>query len=143
MFRLLTFLIACFLILIFLAIKWSTIILATLIDNIFTNVVSSRYIQPSIIYCDLSDHLPIYVQSKQLVETNAVNCMFRRTHNETIKNKFLLNLQLTDWEVAMNETTIHKMYSAFINKLSAICDQSFPLIKVNNKCRTLPRKPIG
>jgi len=41
----------------------------------------------------------------------------------------------------MNETTIDKMYSAFINKFTAIYDQSFPLVKVNNKCRTLPRKP--
>jgi len=67
--------------------------------------------------------------------------MFRRTHNEANKTKFLFNLQLTDWEVIMNETTIDTMYSAFINKFSAIYDQSFPLIKVNNKCRTLPRKP--
>jgi len=55
-----------------------------------------------------------------------------------IKTKFLLTLQLTDWEVIMNETTIDKMHSAFINKFSAIYDQSFPLIKVNNK---LPQKP--
>lgn len=53
----------------------------------------------------------------------------------------MLNLQSTDWEPDVNCQSVDEMYNSFINKFTNIYNQSFPLKRVDNKRKNVPRKP--
>ena len=114
---------------------------ATLIDNIFTNVINTHAIKPSILYCDISDHLPIFVQVTQLISSKPRKYVYRREHNEQNKTKFILSLQATEWDVDVNTGNVDDLYTVFITKFTTCYENSFPLKKVNTSRNGLPRKP--
>jgi exonuclease III len=115
---------------------------ATLIDNIITNASQSNC-STDILYSDLSDHLPIILQTNLAVTPMAKpRFSYRRLFTEDAKNKCLHCLQTTDWEVLTNAMmNPDAMYDSFIESFLAIYEECFPLSKVNITRKKMPRKP--
>lgn len=116
---------------------------ATLIDNIFTNDVSSRIFVPLLICCDLSDHLPVFVSSSRILSKEVRSYKWSRTYSEANKAKFLYELGKTDWDDGAGFTSdgANSLYSAFAAKFTNIFEMFFPVKRICINKKNIPRKP--
>lgn len=75
-----------------------TINSATLIDNIFTNVIDYK-VESGLIINDVSDHLPVFANMHIYTRTRKDNKIFTITRHRTPKNinKFKEDLMKQDW----------------------------------------------
>lgn len=113
---------------------------ATLIDNIITNVCQTQFI-PSILYTDISDHLPIIIQTDSKLKKNNFNkIQYRRFFRETSKNKFIKSIRSVNWD-DITADTADTGYTKFHDVFCDIYESSFPLSKVNVTRKKNPRKP--
>src|SRR6218665_2944796 len=104
---------------------------ATLIDKIFTNTLSEQT-HSAIIINDISDHLPIFTQTKiirpvQLMDK--VPTYEKRIINEITKGDFSNSLSAADWTDvyrACDQGDPSSAYTAFIEKYRSIYESSFP-----------------
>lgn len=104
---------------------------ATLIDNIFTNFFDWDY-NSSILYTDISDHLPIFSLTKT---NNVINKYFvnyyHRVHTKNNKDNFRSKIANISWENVLHENDTELAYSNFMNLFGSLLNQCFPL--KNNK----------
>ena len=103
----------------------------TLIDNIFSNVINKNVIN-GILYCDISDHLPIFTISSQSELTQKTNRTKHEMHRkETKHNIDSLNFDLAqeEWSDVLNETNADVAYEHFIRKLLFYYNKNIPLVK--------------
>jgi len=113
---------------------------ATLIDNIITNVCQTQFIS-SILYADISDHLPIIIQTDSKLKKNNFNkIQYRRFFRETSKNKFIKSIRSVNWD-DITADTADTGYTKFHDVFCDIYESSFPLSKVNVTRKKNPRKP--
>ena len=115
---------------------------ATLIDNIITNVYQSQLV-PSILYADVSDHLPIVIQTNfKLPKIQTDKYQYRRFFSENNKLKFTESLQYVNWDhIVTDSTAPDDGYKTFSQVFIDIYNLSFPLTKVNITRKNTPRKP--
>ena len=119
---------------------------ATLIDNIFTNVLTNR-ITAGIFVSSLTDHFPIFqvTNSVPLKHNGFTTHTNSRSFNQTRINNFYNHLSLVDWNSVTSLTSCQSAYDAFISKFVDIYNIHFPLksrlIKNNVNRRQIPRKP--
>jgi hypothetical protein len=115
---------------------------ATLIDNIITNQQLFKY-KSSIIYADVSDHLPIFLQTDLVVKSKKrPKFVFKRVITADSKQKFVDSLQKVDWSfLASGEDDPNLSYSSFLNEFVSIFDECFPIKKINITRKKNPRKP--
>jgi len=113
---------------------------ATLIDNIITNVCQSQF-TPSILYADISDHLPIIIQTdSKFKKKNFDKFQYRRRFTETAKNKFMNYIQCVNWDHVIADS-VDSGYTKFHEVFCDLYETSFPLMKVNITRKNMPRKP--
>ena len=113
---------------------------ATLIDNIITNVCQSQF-TPSILYADISDHLPIIIQTdSRFKKKNFDKFQYRRRFTETAKNKFMNYIQCVNWDHVIADSA-DSGYTKFHEVFCDLYETSFPLMKVNITRKNIPRKP--
>ena len=107
---------------------------ATLIDNIFTNNLSSQLFS-GIILNDLSDHLPVFVYTfteSSPVHVNRNQHTITRDYSENNIVSFRTHLTNVDWSnYTDNDSNI--MYNNFLNEFLRIYDLSFPAIVIKRK----------
>ena len=116
----------------------------SLIDNIFTNNISSR-INSGVVITDLSDHFPVFITQANS-RPNIAPCVNQSSKSRQLKPsniKGLVNaLSLVDWQIVINTTTEpDEAYNAFISKFSTLYDAHCPIINKNISKRNSPKKP--
>ena len=113
-----------------------TINSSTLIDNIFSNSCQNNLIS-GILYCDISDHLPIFTINKPTPDSHSSNTTFqyRRFNAESI-NYFRESLGQSTWDAVYSSTNTENAYNIFLEQFSSLYNNAFPLIT-----KTKRRKP--
>ena len=100
---------------------------ATLIDNIFTNNVSStdHYLN-GILLNDITDHFPVYHITNKTIQSYETICIHRRKMNDYCKQEFLNNLNTCDWSYVMDTDNAQEAYTKFSKTYQSIYDRCFP-----------------
>lgn len=115
---------------------------ATLIDNIITNVNLSNSLS-AIIYADVSEHFPVFLQTALTIEPIAKpQFVYRRNFSDIAKNRFLDMLQHVDWSQYTDVQALDdNSYDSFIDNFVDVFNDCYPLTKYNTKHKKTPRKP--
>ena len=118
-----------------------TVNTASLIDNIFTNVINST-VDSGSLCVDISDHLPIFHLSQ--IECNVHNVsntqkLSRKITNDG-SNALIAELYVTDWSSIYCCSGVNESYELFLSKLLSAFDKHLPYIKRKVK-KPLIRKP--
>lgn len=106
---------------------------ATLIDNIFTNVLGER-INCGLVLNDLSDHLPVFATfnyqiQRRKTENQDTNIRIR---NDEAVTAFRNDLLKQDWkEVSVDEVTA---YDSFLNCCLSLYDKHCPTVLHRHTC---------
>ena len=117
---------------------------ATIIDNIFTNVLHEESIS-GIIINDITDHLPIFCLMENVCvrkirkQTKQNKYKFIRQTKDDNINNFVHNLKNVDWNDVIACEDINNSYCRLLNKYVKAFDDTCPIIKV--KCKDKPDKP--
>ena len=114
---------------------------ATLIDNVISNVCNLQSV-PSVLYSDVSDHLPIVVQTNLRLQTiQPQKFTLRRKFTEKAKNLFAQSLKLIDWSTIVNSSDPNTSYTLFHKTFFKTFNDSFPFVKTKTNDKKTPRKP--
>uniref|UniRef100_A0A8C6WF21 Reverse transcriptase domain-containing protein n=1 Tax=Neogobius melanostomus TaxID=47308 RepID=A0A8C6WF21_9GOBI len=113
---------------------------ATLIDNIFTNVLNNM--TSGILINDISDHLPVLAQFdiQQKSNKNKSNTMVKNVRLTSDRSINALNQSLSDqdWNNVLGEQDVNIAYANFVNTIKQLYDQHCPLVTrkytQTNKC---------
>lgn len=115
---------------------------ATLIDNILTNSTQAKYI-PSIVYADISDHLPILIQTDLALKKQTLpKFVYRRSFTERAKATFTQMLQSINWsDLSTDNMDPNVAFKVFSKTFLDVYEACFPIRKVNITRKRNPRKP--
>ena len=119
---------------------------STLIDNIFTNTLGENKNSGVFTY-DVSDHLPIFLISSQLLLNNLNKGNTNKLRKENTQTVMALNEDLAneEWNDILVEKDVNKAYENFINKFIYYYNKNIPLVKNkqhNNKIKKSNTKII-
>jgi hypothetical protein len=105
---------------------------ATLIDNIFSNIIHNSPTTNGIIISDISDHFPIFYIKYFNNSTSQSNPEYKlkRQINEINRAKFTQEIIGSDWTEIMTETDAQESYTKFHNHLTKVFEKCFPIKKV-------------
>ena len=113
---------------------------STLIDNIFTNNISSnKYV--GILLTGITDHLPIFMIENDL----KLQCkddekyIYKRVFNERNYNIYRQYLESIDFSSVTNGKDAQRTFTDFHNKILAAYNKAFPISKINIRYKN--RKP--
>ena len=112
---------------------------ATLIDNIFTSCIDNNQVFNGILYCDVSDHFPIFHIDYSHVTTDKPVYFKRRMYNEGNRNKFSQMMKDENWSSVIHNQNPQEAYTLFFNKFTKVYDDCFPIKMVKSGYKT--RKP--
>ena len=110
---------------------------ASLLDNVFTNVLNETY--SGVLLTDVSDHFPVYAISEICVQSvHKTNSFRKREINEENIQCFIHRIQNASW--TLNSSDANKAYDNFLYKFLTIYDECFPIkvINVNSKYNKNP-----
>ncbi|XP_068757218.1 uncharacterized protein [Montipora capricornis] len=114
---------------------------ATLIDNIFVNnfFVRSR---SGLLFTDISDHLPVFSihSDNTLGHHSRQDPIFVRDKNPINRSKFVEKLEGVEWSSLAGYNDPHTAYTSFLNKITKIYNDCFPVRKLIPKKRSI-KKP--
>ena len=111
---------------------------ATLIDNIFTNVLNEKNYS-GILMADLSDYLPVFEVTKNVCYVSKEDeFMTKRIINQTRLDLFKRDLQIVAWESLLNITNPNDQYPNFGNLFLNLYDKHFPKQKFKIRQRRKP-----
>ena len=102
---------------------------ATIIDNIFTNVIDKK-ISSGIIINDATDHLPVFTVIKDGIRNNKdqkIHIISRIKTQDAVES-FKRDLKNQDWNKVYVED-VNESYNYFLSTLSAIYDKNCPLVR--------------
>ena len=103
---------------------------ATLIDNFFTNSMSSIS-RCSIIINDATDHLPIFLlSSKYTSKKENDNYLCLRKQDELSMEKFIYKLNQENWNCVYSEDNVNIANSNFIGIFSKNYNENCPIQKI-------------
>ena len=108
-----------------------TAVSTTLIDNIFTNVISSNA-KCGVLCNDISDHLPIFYVAEYRGITKVTKKVFkvvRRCNAENIE-QFRNQLQQQSWDHVMGEINVNNAYNNFIDIIKKLYSDACPQVRV-------------
>lgn len=102
---------------------------ATLIDNIFTNVID-RSVTSGLIITDISDHLPVFAIIQNCMQKNKDNTtiMMKREKTQNAVNSFKQDLLRQDWK-KVYVRDVNRAYETFLTIISGLYDKHCPLVK--------------
>ena len=92
-----------------------------------------------ILYPDISDHLPIFVLTKQTNDLNDDIIIETRKQNESTIHTFRCLVDNIYWQDVYTCDVPDKSYHIFLENMSIVYDEAFPIIK--RKVRQSKRKP--
>ena len=115
---------------------------STLIDNIFTNKMQECY-DSGLIYCFLSDHLPVFYISKLGKESNREEkkTFTTRDFSESNKANFRADLELINWNSLFYEDNPKTAFNMFEKKVDECFEKSFPSKDKTFNKKNMPREP--
>lgn len=101
---------------------------ATLIDNIFTNVLEGDTVSGSLVN-DISDHLPVFIiyDSNYKKDKCANNLKYKRVRTEESMIAFRNELLTQHWGIIYEEEDIDKAYDKFLTIFKLLYDRNCPL----------------
>ena len=102
---------------------------ATIIDNIFTNVIEKK-VKTGLIINDSSDHLPVFavIQTCTKKKKDAITFKMCRKNSLNSVNSFKNDLLKQDWKkVYVGDT--NEAYNTFVTIVSKLYDKNCPLVK--------------
>jgi hypothetical protein len=112
---------------------------ATLIDNIFTNVLDQPSLVHGIILTDISDHLPIFHVTYRKLKAKQASTTPKRDLNSTNKATFQEHLSKVNWDEILNTKDAQAAYSKFQNIISTNFQKSFPFKSIKSHyCSKMP-----
>ena len=116
---------------------------ATLIDNLFTNVLPSP--KCGIILTDISDHLPIFkiLQSFHFRTSLKNNSGFTNVRNLSNYNsqKLCDDLHSFDWSNVFDLNNPDLVFNNFMDNFNKACDKNIPFAKIKHRSKTKPNVP--
>jgi hypothetical protein len=112
---------------------------ATIIDNIITNSTANH--QSGIFIADISDHLPVFVNTDIKLDGNNHNTSNKtkpepkRQFTEDNINLLRKRLSTVNWTQVLNCETddVNTMYNNFTNKFTNLYDECIPIKKINRR----------
>ena len=116
----------------------------TLIDNIFSNHISSDVISGNIAV-SISDHLPQF----SIIPDVFANCsqpksnIFERDWKNFDENQFILDFSTTDWNsiIFRNDHDVNKLFEEFFKIFNILLDKHAPFKKINKRKLKFKQKP--
>ena len=110
---------------------------ATLIDNIFTNIINQTEHFNGILINDISDHLPVFTITKldkysQTIKPGLDAYTTRIITNSSLES-FAQKLQQCDWQSTLSESDPIVSYEAFVKEFFGQYDKCFPIKKIKSK----------
>ena len=113
---------------------------ATLIDNIFTNMVkNSSSVFTGVLYTDLTDHFPVFYIDTSVSKEISDSVIRKRVYSDANINRFNSRLSSTDWTSVLSANDAQKAYSNFHDIMSRLYNECFPFKEF--KLGYLSRKP--
>ena len=117
---------------------------ATLIDNIFTNVLTHK-IKSGVVVADLTDHFPVYQCTTTVSCRDNTHFVKRsRLFNKIRVQNFSNDIKLVNWDLVLNSVSADDAYNHFITDFTKVYNNHFPFkssrISKSVK-RKIPRKP--
>ena len=107
---------------------------ATLIDHIFTNDMSTS--NSGIIIADISDHFgSFYIAHTKHLTHASDTTLFRRKYSQRNIDKFVNDLDLTDFTDVTHLDCPNEAYNVFIDKFNTSFEEAFPATKCNHSTR--------
>ena len=111
---------------------------ATVIDNIYSNdILGTNYQTHGIIYTDISDHLPIFLLTKQINDTKVDTVIETRIYNEQATTTFKESIDQITWDEIYASKNPQESYSKFLNEILFVYNKSFPLIKKTIRAKNI------
>ena len=107
---------------------------ATIIDNIFTNKLSSQIGESlqGILLTDISDHYPVFYIAKSMANKKVNTLVSKRSYSNKNKRKFLEAISLIDWTEVYSAADTQSAFTLFHGKLREVHDSCFP-VRMTNK----------
>uniref|UniRef100_A0A8C6LAH3 Reverse transcriptase domain-containing protein n=1 Tax=Nothobranchius furzeri TaxID=105023 RepID=A0A8C6LAH3_NOTFU len=100
---------------------------ATLIDNIFTNILEYDVLS-GLVITDMSDHLPVFtVVQRTTVTTQSESVVVTRLKNQEAVNSFKTDLMEQNWEEVYVED-VNMAYGKFLNIITSLYEKNCPLL---------------
>ena len=109
---------------------------ATLIDHIFINnkiIQKSPDIESGVIYCGLTDHLPIFINLTINRPLKSHKRPIARIYGDKHINKFCEKLEKTNWDELYEENNVNKALEIFYKNYNHTYQTSFPLKQLSRK----------
>ena len=105
---------------------------ATLIDNIFTNVIDNKI--SGLLVCDISDHLPVFTVIDYVYKNRTEKQkIFRRIKTDKSINMLIQDLVSQNWDMIYNEKDVDGAYNIFLEIFKAKYDKHCPINEYNKK----------
>ena len=111
---------------------------ATLIDNIFSNIITRNSDTISgVLYTDISDHFPIFYIDYSNSKTKRESPVKKRIYSQANILSFSEQLSQYDWSKVMSDVDPQHAYTCFHTEFSTLYDKCFPvkIIKQGYKSR--------
>ena len=107
---------------------------ATLIDNIFTNIIHKSSITNGIIITDISDHFPvIYIKHADNNPEKQTEFKLKRVINETTRKAFKNDISNADWTKILEDKNPQTSYTTFHSQISKIFEKKISSEKGKNR----------
>ncbi len=117
---------------------------ATLIDNIFTNCLSNC-VHSSIIFSDISDHLPVaIVVDLKVRNPKGPKFIYKRHFTVGATDQFNIALNGVNWEDVIKYCVSNdpeEAYNNFILIYTRLYDKYFPVRKIRCSSKNYPKQP--
>jgi exonuclease III len=117
---------------------------SSLIDNIFSNILNNK-LTPGILFNDITDHFPVFyfVNKDKHSETknkSKNNYYTKRKITNITMTSFENELNQTNWNEVLNNSSADDSYDVFINKFTNLYDKHFPKVrkKINKRKENKP-----
>lgn len=103
---------------------------ATLIDNIFTNIISNDNFS-GLLVTDISDHFPVFNISKinGFTKQNISKMTMSRQYSDKNISRFKAKLQAVNWTSITNSLDVNNSYNNFTDIVNHLFAENFPLTK--------------
>ena len=115
---------------------------ATIIDNIFTNVIEllgEERALSGILYCDISDHFPIYhIVKSNFSQRKRIDTVYRQIINESSLNRLKTELGKHDWSEIICCNDANKAFNKFMATFEYTYKTCIPTRKVKIKVSHKP-----
>ena len=111
---------------------------ATLLDRIWTNVISSESIKLGILTYEISDHLSILLSLELSNPSQTPDFKYKRCFSDTNISKFNLLIESLDIAAVLSENDPNLSSKLFMNLYNDEFNRYFPLVRVKENKKVAP-----